>query len=155
MKTLLNTWLTLGIWDAGEKHDQEHKKDHNAILATVIEQGRTQQEHDKAILDTVTEQGRTQQEHDKAAEEKEILNWITSLNFFQRQADVFRAWQPGTGEWLLSDATFKNWTLGTRGVLWCRGIPGAGKTVLASVVVNYLRAQLNKVREMLNILRYE
>ncbi|KAJ7444007.1 ankyrin repeat-containing domain protein [Mycena latifolia] len=141
MKTLLNTWLTLGIWDAGEKHDQEHKEDHNAILATVTEQGRTQQEHDKAILATVTEQGRTQQERDKAAEEKEILNWITSLNFFQRQADVFRAWQPGTGEWLLSDATFKNWTLGAGGVLWCRGIPGAGKTVLASVVVNYLWAQ--------------
>ncbi|KAJ7443983.1 hypothetical protein FB451DRAFT_1376537 [Mycena latifolia] len=123
MKSLLNTWLTLGIWDAGEKHDQEHKKDHNAILATV------------------TEQGRTQQEHDRAAEEKEILNWITSLNFFQRQADVFRAWQPGTGEWLLSDAKFKNWTSGSGGVLWCRGIPGAGKTVLASVVVNHLQAQ--------------
>ncbi|KAJ7443734.1 hypothetical protein FB451DRAFT_1437274 [Mycena latifolia] len=69
-----------------------------------------------------------QQERDKAAEkkeilaeEKEILDWITSL-FFQRQADVFRAWQPGTGEWLLSDATFKNWKLGPRGVLWCQGI---------------------------------
>ncbi|KAJ7440446.1 ankyrin repeat-containing domain protein [Mycena latifolia] len=123
MKSLLNTWLTLGIWDAGEKHDQEHKKDHNAILATV------------------TEQGRTQQERDKAAKEKEILNWITSLNFFQRQADVFHAWQIGTGEWLLSDATFKNWELGSGGVLWCRGIPGAGKTVLVSVVVNHLRAQ--------------
>ncbi|KAJ7444046.1 ankyrin repeat-containing domain protein [Mycena latifolia] len=125
MKSLLNTWLTLGIWDAGEKHDQEHKKDHNAILATV------------------TEQGRTQQERDRAAEKKEILNWITSLNFFQRQADVFHAWQPGTGEWLLSDATFKNWTLGSRGVLWCRGIPGAGKTVLVSVVVNHLRAEFH------------
>ncbi|KAJ7444029.1 ankyrin repeat-containing domain protein [Mycena latifolia] len=126
MKTLLNTWLTLGIWDAGEKHDQEHKEDHNAILATV------------------TEQGRTQQERDKAAEEKEILNWITSLNFFRRQADVFRAWQKGTGEWLLSDAKFKNWKLGARGVLWCRGIPGAGKTVLVSVVVNHLRNQFQK-----------
>ncbi|KAJ7440441.1 ankyrin repeat-containing domain protein, partial [Mycena latifolia] len=140
MKSLLNMWLTVGIWDAGEKQ--------LAILATVAEQGRTQQEHDKAILATVTEQGRTQQERDKAAEkkeilakEKEILDWITSLNFFQRQADVFRAWQPGTGEWLLSDATFKNWELGPRGVLWCQGIPGAGKTVLASVVVNHLQAQ--------------
>ncbi|KAJ7444032.1 ankyrin repeat-containing domain protein [Mycena latifolia] len=130
MKSLLNTWLTLGIWDAGEKYNQEHKKDHNAILATVIEQGRTQQECDRAA-----------KEKEILMEEKQILDWITSLNFFQRQADVFRAWQPGTGEWLLSDATFKNWTLGSRGVLWCRGIPGAGKTVLTSVVVNYLRAQ--------------
>ncbi|KAJ7440444.1 ankyrin repeat-containing domain protein [Mycena latifolia] len=130
MKSLLNTWLTLGIWDAGEKHDQEHKEDHNAILATVTEQGRTQQERDRAA-----------KEKEILMEEKQILDWITSLNFFQRQADVFRAWQPGTGEWLLSDATFKNWTLGSGEVLWCRGIPGAGKTVLASVVVNHLQAQ--------------
>ncbi|KAJ7444028.1 ankyrin repeat-containing domain protein [Mycena latifolia] len=133
MKSLLNTWLTLGIWDAGEKQ--------LAILATVAEQGRTQQEHDKAILATVTEQGRTQQERDNSTGEKQILGWITSLNFFQRQADIFRAWQPGTGEWLLSDATFKNWKLGSGGILWCRGIPGAGKTVLASVVVNHLQTQ--------------
>ncbi|KAJ7444039.1 ankyrin repeat domain-containing protein [Mycena latifolia] len=130
MKSLLNTWLTLGIWDAGEKHNQEHKKDHNAILATVTEQDRTQQERDKAA-----------QEKEILAKEKEILNWITSLNFFQRQADVFHAWQKGTGEWLLSDATFKNWKSRSRGVLWCRGIPGAGKTVLVSVAVNHLRAQ--------------
>ncbi|KAJ7440432.1 ankyrin repeat-containing domain protein [Mycena latifolia] len=132
MKSLLNTWLMLGIWDAGEKHDQEHKKDHSAILATVIEQGRTQQECDRAA-----------KEKEILMEEKQILDWITSLNFFQRQADVFQAWQPGTGEWLLSDATFKNWTLGSGGVLWCRGIPGAGKTVLASVVVNHLRAEFH------------
>ncbi|KAJ7440464.1 ankyrin repeat-containing domain protein [Mycena latifolia] len=135
MKSLLNMWLTVGIWDAGEKQ--------LAILATIIEQGQTQQEHDKAILATVTEQGRTQQERDDAAEEKEILvkekeilNWITSLNFFQRQADVFRAWQPGTGEWLLSDATFKNWTLGSGRILWCRGIRMSSHTSSA-IVLNF------------------
>ncbi|KAJ7443720.1 ankyrin repeat-containing domain protein [Mycena latifolia] len=114
MKSLLNTWLTLGIWDA----DQEHKKDHHALL----------------------ELGWDQQDRSKGIEQKQILDWITPLNFFQRQADVFRTWQPGTGDWLLSDAKFKNWELGS-GVLWCRGIPGAGKTVLVSVVVNHLRAQ--------------
>ncbi|KAJ7440422.1 ankyrin repeat domain-containing protein [Mycena latifolia] len=136
MKSLLNTWLTLGIWDAGEKHDQEHKKDHNAILATV------------------TEQGRTQQELDKVAEERHILDWITPLNFFQRQDDIFSAWQPGTGEWLLSDAQFTHWESGSGGILWCRGIPGAGKTVLSDtgVACLYLNHKEREVQTPTNLL---
>ncbi|KAJ7443730.1 ankyrin repeat-containing domain protein [Mycena latifolia] len=131
MKSLLNTWLTLGIWDAGEKHDQEHKRDHNAILATVTEQGRTQQERDRAA-----------EKNEIFTKEKEILNWITSLNFFQRQADVFRAWQPGTGEWLLSDATFNNWTLAPGGVLWCRGI-------LACIYLNHKEREVQTPENLL------
>ncbi|KAJ7113601.1 hypothetical protein C8R44DRAFT_596213, partial [Mycena epipterygia] len=71
-----------------------------------------------------------------------ILDWITPLNFFQRQADIFSAWQPGTGEWLLSDPKFSKWKSGPREILWCRGMPGAGKTVLSSLVVNHLRVQV-------------
>ncbi|KAJ7444049.1 ankyrin repeat-containing domain protein [Mycena latifolia] len=128
----LSKQLSWTLWNKKEAKEDAGEKQ-LAILATVTEQGRTQQERDKAA-----------EKKEILAEEKEILDWITSLNFFQRQADVFRAWQPGTGEWLLSDATFKNWKLGPRGVLWCQGISGAGKTVLASVVVNHLRAQFQK-----------
>ncbi|KAJ7108280.1 ankyrin repeat-containing domain protein [Mycena epipterygia] len=78
------------------------------------------------------------------AEHKRILNWITPLNFFQRQVDIFSTWQAGTGEWLLSDAQFKDWESGSEKVLWCRGIPGAGKTVLSSMVVNHLRVKCPK-----------
>ncbi|KAJ7108274.1 hypothetical protein C8R44DRAFT_938293, partial [Mycena epipterygia] len=70
-----------------------------------------------------------------------ILDWITPLNFFQRQANIFSTWQPGTGEWLLSDSLFKEWESGSEKVLWCQGISGAGKTVLSSMVVNHLRMQ--------------
>ncbi|KAJ6563626.1 ankyrin repeat-containing domain protein, partial [Mycena vulgaris] len=48
--------------------------------------------------------------------------------------------QPGTGGWLLEADSFKQWRSGSGKVLWCRGIPGAGKTVLASVIVENLRA---------------
>ncbi|KAJ7830091.1 hypothetical protein B0H14DRAFT_2366107, partial [Mycena olivaceomarginata] len=42
------------------------------------------------------------------------------------------------GEWLLRKEQFKGWESSVGGVMWCRGIPGVGKTVLASIVVNYL-----------------
>ncbi|KAF7368010.1 Ankyrin [Mycena sanguinolenta] len=77
-------------------------------------------------------------------ERDQILEWITPLNFFQRQAEIFAAWQPGTGEWFLADTEFRDWESNGQQILWCRGIPGAGKTVLVSMVVDHLRLQSQK-----------
>ncbi|KAJ7167380.1 hypothetical protein C8R43DRAFT_1121809 [Mycena crocata] len=71
-------------------------------------------------------------------ERKEIIEWLSPINFFTRQADIFRLRQPGTGKWILAVEEFKRWETGSGGILWGRGIPGAGKTVVASVVVDYL-----------------
>ncbi|KAJ7109047.1 ankyrin repeat-containing domain protein, partial [Mycena crocata] len=45
----------------------------------------------------------------------------------------------GTGEWLLEADGFESWVGGKGKALWLPGIPGAGKTVLASMVIEYLR----------------
>ncbi|KAJ7108163.1 ankyrin repeat-containing domain protein [Mycena epipterygia] len=116
IKSLLNIWLAMHISD-----EQQHN--HQSILAAVAGNAHEQQERNDV------------------AEHKKILDWITPLNFFQRQADIFSTWQLGTGEWLLSDSLFKEWESGSKKVLWCQGIPGAGKTVLSSMVVNHLRMQ--------------
>ncbi|KAJ6521467.1 hypothetical protein DFH09DRAFT_939032 [Mycena vulgaris] len=78
-----------------------------------------------------------------AAKRDNIIEWFSPLNFFLRQADIFSARQPGTGEWLLQDELFKTWRSGEGKALWCRGMPGAGKTVLASIVVDDLRESLD------------
>ncbi|KAF7343762.1 ANK-REP-REGION domain-containing protein [Mycena sanguinolenta] len=70
-----------------------------------------------------------------------ILNWLSPINFLQRQADISQLREKGTGEWLLADPVFKEWESSSGGTLWCRGIPGAGKTVLVSMVVDYLCTQ--------------
>jgi hypothetical protein len=57
-----------------------------------------------------------------AAQHKTVCEWMTTLNFFQRQADLFNTRQPGTGEWLLSDPKFKAWESSSGSVLWCRGM---------------------------------
>ncbi|KAJ7763625.1 hypothetical protein DFH07DRAFT_693959, partial [Mycena maculata] len=72
-----------------------------------------------------------------------IIEWLAPINFFQRQADISRARQPGTGGWLLEDGRFKQWEAGSQRILWCRGIPGSGKTILASMVVDHLEAQFD------------
>ncbi|KAJ6574458.1 ankyrin repeat-containing domain protein [Mycena capillaripes] len=66
-----------------------------------------------------------------------IIDWLSPINFFLRHEDISQARQHGTGEWLLANPHFEDWETGSRKTLWCHGIR-AGKTVLASLVVNYL-----------------
>ncbi|KAJ7117091.1 hypothetical protein C8R44DRAFT_983359 [Mycena epipterygia] len=115
-KSLLNSWLLLGILDTG-------RQDHDNLL--------------KAVDDVSNEQRQEINSRKRA----KIIDWLSPINFFVRQADVSSDRQPGTGEWLLADSRFRDWASGSGGTLWCRGIPGAGKTVLASMVINYLRTQ--------------
>ncbi|KAJ3525625.1 hypothetical protein NM208_g11560 [Fusarium decemcellulare] len=48
----------------------------------------------------------------------------------------------GTSQWLLSSPVFKQWHDGRDdGVLWIRGVPGAGKSVLAARLVDHLSSE--------------
>ncbi|KAF7378485.1 Ankyrin repeat domain containing protein [Mycena sanguinolenta] len=78
----------------------------------------------------------------QSAEDREIINWTSPINFFPRQADILAGRQPGTGEWLLQESLFKRWKACEIRALWCHGMPGAGKTVLASIVVDHLQTNL-------------
>jgi hypothetical protein len=69
------------------------------------------------------------------------LNQISPRNPQDKQFDVFSRHQPDTGNWLLSCAEFQSWqdTLNPSSTLWCVGIPGSGKTVLASIIIDHLQ----------------
>ncbi|KAJ7021832.1 hypothetical protein C8F04DRAFT_1012929, partial [Mycena alexandri] len=80
----------------------------------------------------------------KEEERKRIIDWLSPINFFLRQADISQMQEKGTGGWLLEHPLFKKWECGLGSTLWCCGIPGAGKTVLVSMVVNHLGTQLQR-----------
>jgi Cdc6-like AAA superfamily ATPase len=75
-----------------------------------------------------------------AQESRDIINWLSSLNCWTTQNDTFNKRIDGTGEWLLEHGEFNKWLDGTH-TLWCHGMPGAGKTVLASVIINFLNTK--------------
>ena len=55
-----------------------------------------------------------------------------------RQSEAFNTHQKGTGTWLLKTEGFQRW-LGIQGqVLFCPGIPGSGKTVTSSIIIDHL-----------------
>jgi hypothetical protein len=71
-----------------------------------------------------------------AVDHETIIEWLSPLNSFQRQADIFGTLQPGTGEWLLADPLFKNWEVGSGNILWCRGIRMSGLQLVCSPLIN-------------------
>ncbi len=71
----------------------------------------------------------------------DILAWLCPLPMNQVHQTISDRAEKGSGEWFLSSEAFKSWCLDTDNCLWCWGIPGAGKTVLASIVVNHIRRE--------------
>ena len=79
-------------------------------------------------------------------EDIQILDWLTPVDYGPQQTDYIGRRQPGTGHWLLNSREFQAWLETNNQTLFCPGIPGAGKTILTSIVVENLttRFQSNK-----------
>jgi hypothetical protein len=75
-------------------------------------------------------------QHDQ--EHGTILEWLTPIDYAPQQNDYIRRRQPGTGQWLLDSAEYQTWLKTDKQTLFCPGIPGAGKTILTSIVVGDL-----------------
>ena len=71
-------------------------------------------------------------------EQVAVLNWLTPVDMTAEQNDFLSRRQKGTGQWLLDSPEFKAWVESKGQTLFCPGMPGAGKTILASVVVEEL-----------------
>jgi Cdc6-like AAA superfamily ATPase len=74
--------------------------------------------------------------HDR--EQQAILDWLTSVDYSSQQNDFIARRQEGTGEWLVESDEFQHWENNKKGILLCPGIPGAGKTMITSIVVDHL-----------------
>lgn len=77
----------------------------------------------------------------KTKEELDTLNWLTSVDYAAQHNDFIRRRQEGTGQWLLYSAEFQAWLNTDKQTLFCPGIPGAGKTLITAIVINYLQSR--------------
>ncbi|KAM0546427.1 hypothetical protein ACHAPJ_010894 [Fusarium lateritium] len=71
-------------------------------------------------------------------EDMQILNSLTPIDYTPQQKDFFDRRQPETGQWFLESPEFQNWLEVKQQTLFCPGIPGAGKTILASIIIDDL-----------------
>jgi hypothetical protein len=63
------------------------------------------------------------------------------LTYAPQQSDFISWRQEGTGQWLLNSDEFQAWINQRGQTLFCPGIPGAGKTILTSIVIDGLNTR--------------
>ncbi|KAF2733336.1 ankyrin [Polyplosphaeria fusca] len=75
---------------------------------------------------------------------RDIREWLSPTAYDHRSGDYHKhlsSHVPGTGAWLKSTAVYQEWLHGTNknhGLLWIKGIPGSGKSVVAAHLVQDL-----------------
>ncbi|KAF2187187.1 purine and uridine phosphorylase [Zopfia rhizophila CBS 207.26] len=74
-------------------------------------------------------------------EDLEILKWLTPIDYGPQQSDLFSRCKDGTGQWLLNSEEFQDWISESKQTLFCPGMPGAGKTIMTSIVVEHLQSK--------------
>ncbi|GLA12007.1 hypothetical protein AnigIFM62618_007140 [Aspergillus niger] len=67
-----------------------------------------------------------------------ILRWLNDFSYDLDKSFVFDEIHPGTGQWLLDSDEFQSWYQARGQTLLCLGIPGAGKTVMAATIIEYI-----------------
>lgn len=72
---------------------------------------------------------------------RSIAEWLTPINYAVQQSDLVSRRHKEAGIWLLESEEFQHWLTQPLEypTLFCPGIPGAGKTVITSIVISYLQ----------------
>ncbi|KAK6202220.1 hypothetical protein LQW54_008932 [Pestalotiopsis sp. IQ-011] len=86
-------------------------------------------------VDTMIRSQETQEEREN---NRTILDWLSPLDFTSQQNDFIRRRQADTGLWLLQSEEYQHWVTTAKETLFCPGMPGAGKTIIASIVIEDL-----------------
>jgi hypothetical protein len=78
------------------------------------------------------------------AKEEDLRRFLEPASFeasYMRQLDKR---DEGSGTWLLNAPAFRAWLVSPADLLWIHGGPGCGKSVLSSVVIEYLQSNVRQ-----------
>jgi hypothetical protein len=149
-------WLNLGIdRDLDSRNEWETYKPRFSGIIFKLGRHRSLIESQEDALTQTQESQERRREEDKRFEAamknedmrraREVFNWLRSTDVETNQFHFSKilAGYPDTGRWLLNNPYFQEWidphfpTIPP--LLWLNGIPGAGKTILASLVVDEVK----------------
>ena len=77
---------------------------------------------------------------------EKIYRWLSSPDPWKKYHETLQCRHQGSGAWLTNDnEIFRSWRVHQKGgsFLWLFGIPGCGKTVLSSTIIEHVRAECN------------
>ncbi|KAL2061186.1 hypothetical protein VTL71DRAFT_7459 [Oculimacula yallundae] len=135
--------------------EEDRKKDEEAnklLLLTNEEDRKKREEAGVTKMTTLVKEvedlgviAKARQIEEAKEYQKKVEKWLSILEFQSRQeailAKVKREQGSSIGRWFIESDAFKVWRDGKLGVLKGLGEPGAGKTVLSSLIVDELQKQ--------------
>jgi Cdc6-like AAA superfamily ATPase len=69
---------------------------------------------------------------------RHLLNWISPTDYPTMHSDILKHRQEGTGRWFLDSPELVRWLNKEKEILFCPGIHGAGKTMLAAITIDHV-----------------
>ena len=75
----------------------------------------------------------------RSKEHQDVLQFFGVSDAFQRHDQSCDLRSEDTGTWLIDSDEYTNWLNNRGSKLWCFGIPGAGKTILAGLAIEKTR----------------
>ena len=98
-----------------------------------------------SIERSLEEQANAIRDQHSADEREKVLNWISIVKHEQKHHNVRQPRLDGTGEWFLETEEYQRWFDGqvpSSRFLWCHGIQGSGKSIIVSLVIDNLSAEV-------------
>ncbi|RYO93373.1 hypothetical protein DL762_001072 [Monosporascus cannonballus] len=136
----LNMALSKSLDEVGEK-----------LSATQLEVNATR-EGVMATFDLIKAMQEEANEEKKKQMIRDVTTWLTYTDPATSHQAAYRKRQPGTGQWLIDNVGFGEWKRSPGSFIWLKGIPGCGKTILASTVIENLKGDCEK--DLKRILAY-
>ncbi|KXX76563.1 Vegetative incompatibility protein HET-E-1 [Madurella mycetomatis] len=88
------------------------------------------------------------------SQEREFYNWLRRTDPCKLHHQACIRYESGTGDWVLRSDEWQNWQAGRHRCLWVHGIPGAGKTILASHIAKALDEQCRRATTKMTSVYY-
>lgn len=73
------------------------------------------------------------------AQRHELYKWLMQTDPSPIHDRACKHYEPKIGDWVLRSSEWKDWIEGRKRGLWIHGIPGAGKTVLLSHLIENIK----------------
>nr|XP_036581485.1 pfs domain-containing protein [Colletotrichum truncatum]KAF6789836.1 pfs domain-containing protein [Colletotrichum truncatum] len=70
---------------------------------------------------------------------QEIMEWLSPPDPSTNHNKALQQRHEGTGQWFLNHESYSNWKTAPNSSLWLYGIPGCGKTILSTIIIEHLR----------------
>ena len=77
-------------------------------------------------------------ENSAKSHRKDILAWLGASNPTRKYTNALKGRHTGTGSWYLHSEAFNRWIREPSSISWLWGIPGCGKTVLSTTIIERL-----------------